>query len=102
MLLVTIIVLAWAATAEASGLPIPEAFWALFDEWVRRYGLEEKFDKLHGRVDFTERALAILKAAALAAPVVFARFADITYKKVSTSQSFVAHARTNFRCSVVI
>lgn len=99
MLLVTIIVLAWAATAEA--LPFPEAFCALFDEWVRRYGLAEKFDKVHGRVDFTERALAILKAAALLSPV-FARFADITYKKVSTSQSFVAHARTNFRCSVVI
>ena len=100
VLLITLIVLAWTLTAEASR-PLPKEFCELFDEWVRKYGLGERFDEVHGRVAYTERALAILQAAALASPV-FARFADVTFKKVSTSQSFVAHARTNLRCSVAI
>lgn len=108
VLIVTSIVLIWATTVQASAVQanssadqLPEAFYTLFAEWVDKYGLHNHFDLVHGQVEFVERALAILLHAAATLPV-FARFKGIAYDKVSTSQSFVAHARTNLRCSIVI
>jgi hypothetical protein len=80
---------------------LPEAFYTLFAEWVETYGLSTKFDRGHGQVEFTERARDIFLVAAATLPA-FARFKGITLDNVSTSQSFVAHARTNLRCSIVI
>lgn len=103
VLIVTSIVLIWATTVQANSSDdkLPGAFYTLFAEWVDKYGLHNDFDLVHGQVEFVERALAILLHAAATLPV-FARFKGIAYAKVSTSQSFVAHARTNLRCSIVI
>ena len=103
VLIVTSIVLIWATTVQAnsSADQLPEAFYTLFAEWVDKYGLHNHFDLVHGQVEFVERARDIFLVAAATLPAC-ARFKGITLDNVSTSQSFVAHARTNLRCSIVI